>query len=131
MNDKEAVILTTQEAEKYLERAMPALKELIVSTREFHNEDNIKDVGEAVEGLGWLSQYSHSMQHLVASGYPEMAGHFAQFEKDISFIISQMVEGSRNQDQVLIADIMEYEVMPLFEAMKEIIGQVLHKIRHH
>ncbi|SEP70759.1 hypothetical protein SAMN05421693_10414 [Ectothiorhodospira magna] len=131
MNDQNLIISTSEEAEKYLERAKPALENLIRSIREFKNENDMQVLGQAVEGFDWLNQYAQSMQSLIAESYPVVAGEFAQFEKDISFIMSQMVEGSSSQDHILIADLMEYEVIPLFDGMKDTITRIINEIKNH
>jgi len=108
-------------AEDYLKRAKP---ELVALTDGFYSNPTAEthtSFGQLMDGLQWLDE----MLALVAvSSERSLNGEaYAELRQTLQTEIAQLGEAVENSDNVLIADIIQYELIPVFEQLETIIGE--------
>ena len=112
-------ILTIKE---YLDRAIPAIKEL---SDQFYREPNVgdwQDIANLFEGIGWILETYQSIDCLenlndIVSSYET----WNEYVKEVRFLNDQLGElqdAMENSDNILIGDLLSYEIEPIFENMK-------------
>ncbi|MCG5494657.1 hypothetical protein [Ectothiorhodospira variabilis] len=129
MNQQESEILkeSSKEVNEYLERAIPVLEGLLVPLREGRSVEPISSLASAADGLGGLVQYASSARTLLESYNADLADAFYNFESRLGAALEPLVAGMDAQDAVLVADIVEYELIPalkeLQSAVRDVLGQ--------
>ena len=113
---KEFVDTLLLSAEEYTNRAVPYIKELV---DEFYNSPSPtswKSLGELFEGIQWLS----SMINLVDQSIVRPITWDSVMEKAsiIQDELESFEEALESADTVLIADLLQYEILPVFEELQ-------------
>ncbi|MBU8713670.1 hypothetical protein [Brevibacillus parabrevis] len=109
---------------EYVVRAMPEIEKLSNDMYTGLSTELWGRFGQLVEGIQWLSQ--------TGSFFSNEAGHQEGSEVDHSLFIfdremEQFEEALEQQDNVLLADIMQYEVVPRFEKIAEHLHDFVNK----
>lgn len=113
-----------QTALDYVTRALPQLSALVDEFYRVPREGTWHALGQLVEGLQWFQQ-TESFIARTAS-IPE----WAQVGKDLfafSAVLTQLDEAVAQEDATMIGDIIQYEVMPRFETMANVLPSVVAK----
>jgi hypothetical protein len=120
------------EALLYLNRIEDATPSLAESFRFSPNPETFKNLQQICEGFCWLNllmdkletNFRVNFEKLTVRGVPAAEHH----QKFIS-ILKQLVESQEAGDFVLIADLLEYEILPLITVWKEMLGAISTGIR--
>jgi len=110
---KNMVLETMESIHSYLDRAIPALKNLIDESYEDFSRETWEGIEQLAEGMQWILQFSVITKDLkdYPNNWNELVKNIAACET--SFI--QLMEGVETEDTVLISDVLSYEVTPAFE----------------
>ncbi|MCG5516524.1 MULTISPECIES: hypothetical protein [unclassified Ectothiorhodospira] len=133
MNQQESEILkeSSKEVNEYLERSIPVLEGLLVPLRAGRNVEPISSLASAADGLGGLVQYASSARKLLDSANADLANAFHHFESRLAAALEPMVAGMDAQDAVLVADVVEYELIPALKELQSAVGDVLSQSNIH
>lgn len=89
----------------YFEKLIPALEKVVGYLRRQKEDRGINLFIEALEGLEWsIEIIFHGKDYLENTGFI--------FDKDeINYFLNELLSGIENEDYVLVADILEYEIL--------------------
>ncbi|MCM3079659.1 hypothetical protein [Brevibacillus invocatus] len=102
----------------YLVKMITAIENLVESFRIGEEGEATKQFLEIVDGLGWLLDMATNQQHYIKQNQiieTEVVLTIKHYEE----ILVKIVEAWEKVDFVLIADLLEYELIPWFEEYKE------------
>jgi len=113
------------EALAYLDRIETAIPSLATSFRISPGPEAFENLKQLYEGFYWLNllldkletSFQLQMKDVLIQGVPAPEYH----QKFIS-ILKQLIESQEKGDFVLIADLLEYEILPLVPAWREMFG---------
>ncbi|WP_042142561.1 hypothetical protein [Paucisalibacillus sp. EB02] len=116
-NINEMIWETMESIHSYLLRAIPALTELVDVGYENFSKKSWDGINQLAEGMQWIL---HFME--FARSAPQQPANWVEIEKslelcEISF--TQLLEAVKDQDTVLISDILSYEITPAYESLKK------------
>jgi hypothetical protein len=120
---KEMIWETMVSVHEYLERAVPALTELIDGSYENFAEKTWEGINQLSEGMQWMLQFKIFTQ--VA---PEQPANWDDVEKSIESCeegFAQLLAAVEVKDTVLISDILAYEITPAYEDLTKNIAKSL------
>ena len=122
----DGVILSAVE---YLTRAVPALTEL---APQFYQEPDAgcwQQLGALLEGIEWLlDSFSLIDREIAMSPYIKGYPHWDEYLKEVyslKEIIKQLEQAMENKDTVLIGDMLNYEIIDIFNHMKKLLDSML------
>lgn len=113
--EKEMIWETLHSVDKYLERAVPTLQQLVDESYEQFNEKTWQSIGQLTEGLEWLLQFKTFTQ--AAKKQPTNWEEFVRTFEACEEQFGPMLEAIEMKDTVLISDILAYEITPAFEQL--------------
>ncbi|HHW36012.1 MAG TPA: hypothetical protein GXX18_01710 [Bacillales bacterium] len=102
---------------EYTRRAIPEIRNLIDQFYQNPDEHSWNTLQQFLEGIDWIYQTIKSIDHTDKS--------FQEWDKYIHAIavmeveLPNLLEAMENRDVILIADIIQYEVLPQFEMIYE------------
>ena len=115
---------SSQEVSQYLGNLIPAMVELPERLRDAGTQDAAEVIASCGDGLTLLIQYASAAQQIALIKESGLAERLAGIEKQLSEAIIQMADTLEARDNVLLADIVEYELLPALELMQEVVGKV-------
>lgn len=107
----------------YLNRAIPEIDILSNEFYKFPSEQSWAKFSELLEGIAWIIDSFNAidanerLNELIAS-YEEW-NNYAKDIYSLNELFKELEEVIENQDTVSVADILSYEINPLFKNMKE------------
>lgn len=103
-------------ADNYLKRAIPEMKVLADGFYQNPKADKWNDFSVMLEGMQWLNQLVDSIDKAKErpGNWNECIKHAFQLEIELKNLEKAVV----NIDSVLIADIIQYELLPVYEALR-------------
>lgn len=88
----------------------------------------LADDGSALEMYSDLTEVCRNFLNMVGVLRAEFSLQelpaFEQSVKDLSALFSEMIEIQENEDWILLADLLEYEFLPLVEKTKAVVAQL-------
>lgn len=104
------LLLSTEE---YTERAIPFLKDL--AEEFYHNptKDSWSELANLFEGAQWLLQMVHTIEESLVR--PKNWDVVMKNIQNMQDEMEDLEEALKNNDTVLIADMLNYEFLPVFE----------------
>jgi hypothetical protein len=116
---------SVREAISYLDRIETVIPSVASSFRVFPGPEAFADLKELCSGFYWLNvllaRLRECYKSLLGVPLPE------QHQRFIS-VLQQLVNSQENDDFVLIADLLEYEVLPFIPVWKEIFVDIARKM---
>lgn len=111
---------TMASAEDYLGRARPEVEKLSTEFYQGPTEKSWHKFTQLLEGLQWLLEVVTTLEsyHPEKQNTPGWSGEFN--EK-----IKQLQEALQNSDHVLLGDLLQYEISPLFSAIDKEIKELM------
>lgn len=120
---KEMIWETMESVHDYLQRAIPALQQLVDTSYERFTSETWDSLGQLSDGMQWMLQFKEFTQ-----AAPEQPGNWEEFVKEFEKCeqhFAQLLEAIEMQDTVLISDILAYEITPAYESLNESIEKSL------
>lgn len=114
---------TMESVNEYLQRAVPALKELVDNSYDNFTEKTWEGISQLTEGLQWVLQFKTFTQSA-----PEQPANWEEFEEKFGACeehLTPLLEAIEAQDTVLISDILAYEITPAFEGLTDSTAKML------
>ncbi|USK69971.1 hypothetical protein [Peribacillus asahii] len=102
-------------AEDYLKRAIPEMTALIDGFYQSPNADNWKNFSDMLEGMQWLNQIIGLIDQ--AKARPNNWDECIKLAAQLDMELKNLEEAVKNADSVLIADMIQYELIPIYEAL--------------
>ncbi|WP_412852681.1 hypothetical protein [Ectothiorhodospira shaposhnikovii] len=129
--DARVLLESSKEVQDYLQRAIPALEGLVEPLRGGSSGQPLLILASAADGLDGLAQYVASVQMLVSVGTPQLAENMAGLEQRFAKAIGPMVSGMESQDSLLVADVLEYELIPVLQELESVVDGLLSQSNSH
>lgn len=116
LSRKDMIMKTMLSISSYLERAIPALKELTVGSYERFNNGTWQGIDQLAEGMQWILQFASSIRlsSPKLSNWTEVENCLQVCEKSFELLL----DGVEMKDKVLISDVLTYEVTPAYEQLQ-------------
>ena len=110
-------------AKDYLKRAKP---ELIALKDGFYSNpkaETYTSFSQLMDGLQWLDEILELI--LNNNDRPPNGGIYAGLTQRLQVEIAHLGKAMENSDNVLVADIIQYELIPIFELLETAIGETI------
>lgn len=122
---------TMKSVHDYLERAIPALNELVDQGYDGFSDKTWKGLEQLTEGMQFMLQFVEYTRN--ASIQPDNWNNADNSFKQCEEQFANLLNAVEAQDTVLISDLLSYEIIPAYESFKENIALCLQDkefIRH-
>ena len=109
-------------AKEYLEKLIPGFQKAADLFRMGNEQEAHKFYLQILDGIDWISQV---VQTVVNSRNKELVGQDLKDRQErLTGLMTQMLEANQNQDWVLLADLLEYEMIPFYENWQEALSKM-------
>ncbi|MZH45545.1 MAG: hypothetical protein F3739_00680 [Nitrospinae bacterium] len=106
-------------AKEYLEKLIPGFQKAADLFRMGNEQEANKFYLQIIDGIDWFSQVVltiiNAQQHALDGQSLE------ERQKKLNELMGQMLEANKNQDWVLMADLLEYEMVPFYEEWQKVL----------
>lgn len=101
----------------YTKRAEPEISRLVTEFYQNPNEQSWVTLHQLLEGIGWIYETIKSIDnvHHEIADWNEFITIAASFEVELP----NLLEAIQNKDAILIADIIQYEILPHFQVISK------------
>lgn len=105
------------ETDKYLNNMLPEINRLVDEFYQGENQSSWEKFQQLVQGLQWINQ----MISVINQGKykPENWDQYLGFNESLQQELKSMEEALKNSDTILLADVMQYELVPILEAFQK------------
>mgnify|MGYP005633722859 FL=1 len=109
-------------AKEYLEKLIPGFQQAADLFRMGNEQEAHKFYLQILDGVDWFSQVA---LNIVKSLEKEIEGQSLEDRQEaLTGLMAQMLEANQNQDWVLLADLLEYEMIPYYEDWRETLSRI-------
>jgi hypothetical protein len=109
-------------AKEYLEKLVPGFQKAADLFRMGNEQAANQYYLQILEGIDWFSQVLLTIVNAQADIFKEQT--LEEREKKLTEFMAQMLEANQNQDWVLMADLLEYEMAPFYKDWQEVLSQI-------
>lgn len=102
-------------AEEYVERAVPHINDLADAFYHNPSQENWLVLNELFEGIQWLASMITAVDQSIVR--PINWDAVMEPAKELQEELGTLEEALENTDTVLVADVLQYEVLPVFETV--------------
>jgi uncharacterized phage infection (PIP) family protein YhgE len=109
-------------ARDYLKKLIPGLQQASDLFRTGNEQEANKFFINIIDGMEWFSQVVESIAKATESELTDIISvgrDFQDRQDQLVELSRQMVEANQNQDWVLLADLLEYEILPYYSGWGE------------
>ena len=109
-------------AKEYLEELIPGFQKAADLFRMGNEQEAHKFYLQILDGIDWFSQV---VLNIVKSRGNQVEGKsLGDRQEKLTGLMAQMLEANQNQDWVLMADLLEYEMIPYYEDWQETLSHI-------
>ena len=109
-------------AKEYLEKLIPGFQKAADLFRMGNEQEAHKFYLQILDGIDWFSQV---VLNIVKSRGNQVEGQsLGDRQEKLTGLMAQMLEANQNQDWVLMADLLEYEMIPYYEDWQETLSHI-------
>ena len=120
---KDLVATNLSNALDYLEKLIPGFDQAADLFRTGNEQEANKYYIQILDGMDWFSEVVNVVMSSEGEGQePENSLQVRQAK--LTDLMSQMLEANKNQDWVLLADILEYEMTPFYKEWQTILSRL-------
>ena len=119
-NLKDLVATNLSNALGYLEKLIPGFQQASDLFRMGNEQEANKFYIQILDGMDWFSEVVNIVMGSQGKG-SEYEAILSKRQANLTNLMSQMLEANKNQDWVLLADILEYEMAPFYEEWQTIL----------
>ena len=120
---KDLVATNLSNALDYLEKLIPGFDQAADLFRTGNEQEANKYYIQILDGMDWFSEVVNVVMSSEGEGQePENSLRIRQDK--LTDLMSQMLEANKNQDWVLLADILEYEMTPFYKEWQTILSKL-------
>ena len=109
-------------AKDYLVKLIPGFQKAADLFRMGNEQEANQYYLQVLDGIEWFSQVVIIIVSTQKNKYEEKS--LEERQKKLTDLMSQMLEANQNQDWVLMADLMEYEMIPFYKDWKEVLSRI-------
>lgn len=120
---KELINETLLSTESYLDRAIPEIQILVDEFYQNPTEESWHKLGQLLEGVQWIAQMV-----LTIDQFEEKLANWDEYLTCIATLqneLPNLMEAMEHRDALLIADIIQYEVLPVIESLQNTITETI------
>lgn len=122
---KESIIST----EQYAKNAIPIISKLSEEFYQKPKEGTWSQLTDLFEGIQWIIQSITQINSIessndIVSNYGVWSEYVQEMSK-LNYILSELESAILNNDNILIGDMLMYEIIPVFENMVEKLGLLI------
>ena len=111
----------------YLKRLIPGFEKAASLFRTGNEQEANRYYLQILEGIDWFSQVVNLIMK-PETGYPIGSDSDNESlevrQKKLTDLMSQMLEANKKQDWVLLADLLEYEMLPFYQDWEKILSKL-------
>jgi hypothetical protein len=126
-NLKDLVATNLANALNYLKKLIPGFEQAADLFRAGNEQEANKYYLQILDGIDWFSQVVSIIMN-PDEGEMELPDaddeNLQARQKKLTDLMSQMLEANQNQDRVLLADILEYEMVPFYKDWENILTKL-------
>jgi molybdopterin converting factor small subunit len=124
-NLKDLVATNLANALDYLKKLIPGFEKAADFFRTGNEQEANKYYLQVLDGVEWFSQVVNIIMRPGESELPDAdAENLQKRQEKLTGLMNQMLEANQNQDWVLLADILEYEMVPFYNDWEEILTKL-------
>ena len=126
-NLKDLVATNIANALDYLKKLIPGFEQAADLFRTGNEQEANKYYLQILDGIDWFSQVVSVIMKPDdgKTELPDADGESLQVRQEkLTDLMSQMLEANQNQDWVLLADILEYEMAPFYKDWENILSKL-------
>ncbi|MFS0674157.1 hypothetical protein [Ornithinibacillus sp. 179-J 7C1 HS] len=108
---------TMKSVHQYLVRAIPALNTLVDESYNNFTSETWNGINQLAEGMQWILQFKE-----VANAAVKQPTNWSKVEENLKVCeekFAELLAAVEVKDTILISDILSYELVPVFELIKE------------
>ena len=109
-------------AKDYLVRLIPGFQKAADLFRMGNEQEANQYYLQVLDGIEWFSQVVIIIVSTQENKSEEKS--LAERQKKLTDLMSQMLEANQNQDWVLMADLMEYEMIPFYKDWEAVLSRI-------
>ena len=109
-------------AKDYLVRLIPGFQKAADLFRMGNEQEANQYYLQVLDGIEWFSQVVIIIVSTQKNKSEEKS--LEERQKKLTDLMSQMLEANQNQDWVLMADLMEYEMIPFYKDWEEVLSRI-------
>ena len=122
-NLKDLVATNLSNALDYLEKLIPGFDQAADLFRMGNEQEANKYYIQILDGMDWFSEVTNIVMSSKGEG-SEPEDTFRLRQAKLTELMGQMLEANKNQDWVLLADILEYEMTPFYKEWQTILTKL-------
>ena len=120
---KDLVATNLSNALDYLEKLIPGFDQAADLFRTGNEQEANKYYIQILDGMDWFSEVVNVV--MSSEGEEQEPENSLQIRQaKLTDLMSQMLEANKNQDWVLLADILEYEMTPFYKEWQTILSRL-------
>jgi hypothetical protein len=126
-NLKDLVATNIANALDYLKKLIPGFEQAADLFRTGNEQEANKYYLQILDGIDWFSQVVSVIMEPDEgeTELPDADGESLQVrQKKLTDLMNQMLEANQNKDWVLLADILEYEMVPFYKDWENILSKL-------
>ncbi len=109
-------------AREYLEKLVPGFQKAADLFRMGNEQEANQYYLQILDGIDWFSQVILTIVNAQTNIFEEQS--LEERQKKLTDLMAQMLEANQNQDWVLMADLLEYEMIPFYEDWQEVLSTI-------
>ncbi|GAF67096.1 hypothetical protein BTS2_4005 [Bacillus sp. TS-2] len=131
INSVEVILLSTKEMlnglllsfEQYLVNASPEINQLVQDFYQNPTAESWLQFERLLEGIQWIAEVVTTIDKHEndIKSWDEYLKAIAQLQVELQ----QLMEALENKDSVLLADILQYEIIPIFDLLKKLTTETI------
>ena len=111
-----------QDAKEYLEKLISGFQKAADLFRMGNEQEANQYYLQVLDGIEWFSQVITLIFSTQENKFEEKS--LEKRQKQLTDLMAQMLEANQNQDWVLMADLMEYEMIPFYKVWQEVLSKI-------
>ena len=119
---QDLVVNNLTNAKEYLEKLIPGFQKAADLFRMGNEQEANQYYLQILDGVDWFSQVILTIVNAQENIFE--AQSLEERQKKLTALMGQMLEANQNQDWVLLADLLEYEMIPFYQAWQEVLSEV-------
>jgi hypothetical protein len=128
---REIACESVRESIAYLDRIEPVIPSLASSFQAFPGPEAFENLKELYSGFYWLNLLLDRLEKNFRLSFWETSlqgSSFREYQQKFMSVMQQLVGSQEKGDFVLVADLLEYEVLPLLPVWKELFSGIARRL---
>lgn len=120
---KELINETLLSTESYIKRAIPEIETIVDEFYQNPSQQTWEKLKQLIEGIQWIAQVILSIDQ-----FEEKLANWEDYLTNLATLqneLPNLLEALQNQDALLIADVIQYEILPIFELLQKNVTETI------